>query len=77
MSCCNPLYLPTVTNLYGRMIPVPCRHCLSCRVDTITSWVYRIQSEYIKKPSAFVTLTYDDNHLHYKDVDLLQNFFTM
>lgn len=76
MSCSNPLYLPTVTNLYGRMVPVPCRHCLSCRVDTITSWVYRIQSEYIKKPSAFVTLTYDDNHLHYKDSDLLDRLYS-
>lgn len=76
VSCCNPLYLDSVRNLYGRMVPVSCRHCLSCRVDAITSWTYRLQAEYIKKPSAFVTLTYDDNHLYYPHSDLIDSVYS-
>lgn len=73
MSCSNPLYLDGIRNIYGRLVPVPCRHCLSCRVDSITMWNYRIMSEYISHPSAFVTVTYDDNHLHYVNEDYLNS----
>ena len=73
MSCSNPLYLDGIRNLYGRLVPVPCRHCLSCRVDAITMWNYRIMSEYISHPSSFVTVTYDDNHLHYINEDYLNS----
>lgn len=76
MSCCNPIRIDSVRNLYGRMVPIPCRHCLSCRIDTITSWNYRLMAEYISRPSAFVTVTYDDNHLYYLHSDLLDNSFS-
>ena len=76
MSCSNPIRLDSVRNLYGRMVPIPCRHCLSCRIDSITSWHYRVMSEYICKPSSFVTVTYDDNHLFYHHSDLLDDAYS-
>lgn len=43
----------------------PCGGCPVCRVDNLTLWQNRIESEWIKYRSAFVTFTYDDNHLIY------------
>ena len=76
MSCCRPIYVSSVRNLYGELVPVPCRHCLSCRIDNIKSWEYRCKYEYIHQPSAFVTLTYDDNHLCFEHERALQSAFS-
>lgn len=76
MSCCRPIHVDSVRNLYGELVPVPCRHCLSCRVDNIKSWEYRCKYEYISKPSAFVTLTYDDYHLRFQNEGTLRATFS-
>lgn len=46
-------------------IPLPCGHCLGCRMDTAKQWKIRISHEAQKYPGKtfFVTLTYDEWHL--------------
>ena len=44
-------------------VPVPCGHCPACRRDKISMWSDRLAFEAIGKPSAFLTLTYNDDHL--------------
>lgn len=63
MSCVQPRYFPWIRNHRNEVVPCSCGVCLSCKVDRISVWSLRLQIEYIKKCSAFVTLTYDDNHL--------------
>lgn len=47
------------------LVPTPCGYCAGCRRDKITMWTDRISLEMTttKLPSAFVTLTYNDEHL--------------
>lgn len=45
----------------------PCGQCLGCRIDSLLLWSNRCNSELVKSRSAFVTFTYDDNHLPYFD----------
>lgn len=52
---------------YTRIIKRPCNNCLACRIDKLLLWQSRCQSEYVKTRSSFVTFTFDDNHLIYKD----------
>lgn len=71
MACSNPIYIDSVKDFRQRQIPVPCHHCVSCRIDSIKYWEMRLKYEYITQPSAFVTLTYDDYHLVYHNEDIL------
>jgi len=45
----------------------PCGGCIGCRMDRMRLWTERTKSEARKGRNAFVTLTYDEEHLRYKD----------
>lgn len=48
----------------GRLLQLPCRHCVGCRLDRSREWANRIVMEQCYHEDAwFVTLTYDDDHL--------------
>ncbi|UPW41293.1 replication initiator protein [Sigmofec virus UA08Rod_4343] len=65
MSCNNPFYIPSITNYFGEIIPLPCGCCLQCRIDKRSLWEMRLKSEWRNSRSAFVALTYDDFHMPY------------
>lgn len=67
MACVKPLLIPN-KNTYGGLLPsvwsVPCSYCLNCRVDRRNELeVYCEDLECRYRSSAFVTLTYDDEHI--------------
>lgn len=80
MTCTNPINLPVkqADGSYRRML-VPCGKCMACRVQRTSEWSLRLmqESDYYDD-NAFVTLTYDDDHLP-ADLglhkDALQSFF--
>lgn len=44
---------------------IPCGHCLGCREDQAREWASRLIMEMQYYDSAyFITLTYDDSHIH-------------
>lgn len=48
----------------GRLLKLPCRHCVGCRLDKSREWANRIVMEQVYyDESWFLTLTYDDEHL--------------
>lgn len=48
----------------GRLLKLPCRHCVGCRLDKSREWANRIVMEQsYHSESWFLTLTYDDEHL--------------
>lgn len=56
---------------------VPCGRCMACRINKTQEWVIRLEMEKMTNDkTAFVTLTYDDEHLpkdqalHKKDLQL-------
>lgn len=67
MSCPNPIKRRDIVDVLGRPIPIPCGECLTCRISTRRQYEWRLKSEFVTKRSAFVTFTYDDYHLYYKD----------
>lgn len=75
-ACANPIYIDRVKDFRLRQVAIPCRHCVSCRIDAIKRWEMRLKYEYITLPSAFVTLTYDDYHLYYNHADVLDADYT-
>ena len=47
---------------------IPCGHCIGCRLDYSRRWADRMMLELeMAKKGLFVTLTYDDEHLHIND----------
>lgn len=65
--CDNPVFeFNKILNKYTKR---PCHNCIGCRIDSQQLWKARCNSEYIKYPSAFVTFTYDDNHIKYSDIN--------
>lgn len=57
---------PDYAERQGRLLQLPCRHCVGCRLDHSKSWANRILLEQRYHDSSyFVTLTYDDEHLPY------------
>lgn len=45
-------------------IPVPCGHCIGCRLDKSRAWADRMMLELDhSKTAVFVTLTYDNDHV--------------
>lgn len=48
----------------GRLLQLPCRHCVGCRLSKSREWANRVVMEQTYHDDAwFVTLTYDDEHL--------------
>lgn len=48
----------------GRLLQLPCRHCVGCRLDKSREWANRVVMEQLyHDESWFLTLTYDDQHL--------------
>lgn len=62
---CNKTWLRLVKKPVWHLVPTPCGYCAGCRRDKITMWTDRILFEMntTNLPSAFVTLTYNDEHL--------------
>lgn len=62
--CVNPLSI--YNREKDRTIPVPCGRCPQCTKLKINSWIFRLKQEQkISSSVAFITLTYDDQHLRY------------
>lgn len=63
MDCVHPR---TVRNPKTRLfMTVPCQHCIGCRLAKTREWKLRLMMEkHSWKESCFITLTYDDDHLH-------------
>lgn len=49
----------------------PCGKCIGCRQDEMKLWTKRTETEAKKGRNTFLTLTYDTEHLHYKDNQIL------
>lgn len=48
----------------GRLLLLPCRHCVGCRLSKSREWANRVVMEQLyHEDSWFLTLTYDDEHL--------------
>lgn len=75
MHCIRPIHFYDTSKRMHRT--VPCGRCMPCRINKTQSWVLRLELEKSNcEKSAFVTLTYDDDHLpkdcslHKRDVQL-------
>lgn len=62
---CNFPFLLYRQEPVPHLLPVPCGKCAACRADRIKMWTDRISFESLtsSKPSTFLTLTYNDEHL--------------
>lgn len=67
----TPIYdndLPKNSRPYiTKYIEVPCGQCLGCRLQRSREWANRMMMELKTTPgevASFITLTYDDEHLH-------------
>lgn len=68
---CNFPWLKKLDNgVRSKNVLIPCHNCLGCRIDSLTLWTARCNSEFVRYKSAFVTFTYDDLHLPYMDSSL-------
>lgn len=68
MACSQPKYYDSVRDWQGRLIPIPCHYCLCCRLDDQYLMQQRLQAEYVCSGGcAFVTFTYDDDHLYFRE----------
>lgn len=55
--------------IHHDLIEVPCGGCISCRLDYSKDWANRCSLEALNYDcNYFVTLTYDDDHLHYGEL---------
>lgn len=63
MDCSHPRNI--VNPKTGRYMYVGCGHCIGCRLAKTREWKLRlIMEKEMWKESCFITLTYDDEHLH-------------
>lgn len=52
-------------------VEVPCGRCMGCRIERGRTWATRLMHEAkLHRHNYFVTLTYDDDNLHYTDTGL-------
>lgn len=64
MECVNKILISRTPPLPP--IKVPCGQCIACRLNRASDWATRIMHEKkMSGSSAFVTLTYDEEHLPY------------
>lgn len=51
---------------------IPCQHCFNCKINKSKMWAVRCLFEsYVHNYNYFITLTYDDEHLNFKDNNLI------
>lgn len=73
MSCINPISLDVHLRHHKiQKIEVPCGHCLNCLIKKQSQIEFLAKKELLSvyrrgESAAFVTLTYDDNHLPVND----------
>lgn len=68
MSCSRPYYNDKILNFNGDAVPIPCGQCFCCRLDLQKKYCDRMFCAWHShNVSAFVTFTYDDEHLIIKD----------
>lgn len=65
MLCEHPWHKKGVNDVFGDPIDIPCGKCPACIVNKQQELVDRMLCEYnLHNQFSFVTLTYDDSHLH-------------
>lgn len=48
----------------SRLIKLPCKQCIGCRLEKSREWAIRLMHEYrFHTHTSFITLTYDEQHL--------------
>lgn len=63
MDCSHPRKIKNPKT--GKWMYVPCQHCIGCRLAKTREWKLRLEMEQkCWKESCFITLTYDEEHLH-------------
>lgn len=73
MKCLSPIFIDTdEIDLYPTgKLPVPCGKCEACRNDDSLSWRIRLKEHFFSSVNAFfVTLTYTDDKLPFKQLTL-------
>ncbi len=61
MACLTPLLL---NDKFGKVVEVPCGHCINCRKERTKEWGFRLMCECLDwYSSVFLTLTYDEEHV--------------
>lgn len=62
---CNYPYVLVRKDPILHVVPVPCGKCASCRKDRVDMWSDRVSFEALtaKRPSTFITLTFDEKYL--------------
>ena len=66
--CNRPIETLITNGTRSKYIKYPCGQCLGCRIDKEKMWSQRCEYEQKKfVKSAFVTITYDDLHLQFKE----------
>ena len=62
MKCLYPVMAKDKST--GKPYTFPCGHCIPCKINKSLDWLIRLEYENMcHKDSAFVTLTYNDEHL--------------
>ena len=62
MNCYKPILLKP--SIIGKPVWVPCGHCINCKKERSKAWAMRLIFESFSwDDAAFVTLTYDDEHV--------------
>lgn len=61
--------MPLCKNPYmNGVMPCPCGKCIPCLINRKRLWKHRLLLEsYCHEKSSFVTLTYDDDHLYFRN----------
>lgn len=68
MACSNPSFFSHVLDWKKRPVPIPCGKCMCCRASKVSMMEQRAKWEYNNhRTAAFVTFTYDDNHLPFEN----------
>lgn len=61
MTCTRPWLFKTEE---GKIIELPCRRCMACRISMAREWAIRMENEsWYHNESMFLTLTYSDENL--------------
>lgn len=70
VRCDSTFISPKADQAISTYTEIPCGKCIGCRLDYSRQWANRCVLEMTKhRDSCFITLTYDDDHLHWTDTD--------